>query len=170
MGFRVFSCVLGVDLLVAGCGDCLSSTLPFRLDSRRNANRKNYYDAPTLNSSLLPRRPLAPSARAALSRRLSLPSSLPLLTGKHRNHPTRKGWKGAYLLVLRGTTTSTPSGGKPLSPPSSFSLLFAAHTDILVPLSLPRTDILVSLSLFEVLLCTGGRSFSSGVLRPSPSV
>ena len=50
------------------------------------------------------------------------------------HHPTRKGWKGAYVLVLRGTTTSTPSGGKPLSPPSPFSLLFAAHTDILVPL------------------------------------
>ena len=66
------------------------------------------------------------------------------------HHPTRKGWKGAYVLVLRGTTTSTPSGGKPLSPPSPFFLaavccLRAAHTDILVPL--PRTDILVSLGL-----------------------
>ena len=44
------------------------------------------------------------------------------------HHPTRKGWKGVYVLVLRGTTTSTPSGGKPLSPPSPFSLLFACRT------------------------------------------
>ena len=48
-----------------------------------------------------------------------------------------------YVLALRGATTSTPSGGKPPSPPSPSSLLFATHTDILVPL--PRTDILVSL-------------------------
>ena len=47
------------------------------------------------------------------------------------------------MLVLCGTTKSTPSGGKPHSFP--FSLLFAVHTDILVPLS--RTDILVSLGV-----------------------
>ena len=34
---------------------------------------------------------------------------------------------------LRGATTSTPSGGKPPSPPSPFSLLFATHAGIMVP-------------------------------------
>ena len=89
------------------------------------------------------RRPLAPSTRAARSRcplappsRAVSPSLLLFLSLRVStvHHPTRKGWKGAYVLVLRGTTTSTPSGGKPLSPPSPFSPLFAAHTDILVPL------------------------------------
>ena len=61
-----------------------------------------------------PRRLLAPPARAALLRRplrpLCLHYSLSLIIFLSLRvstvyHPTRKGWKGVYVLALRGVTT-----------------------------------------------------------------
>ena len=96
-----------------------------RISPPSRAARSRRPLAPSSPRAARSRHPLAPPAPPALPELLSLPTSLSLyLRVSTVHHPTRKGWKGVYVLALRGATTSTPSGGTLPPPPSPSSLLF----------------------------------------------